>query len=108
MTEAIDTGRDIVLVGNSGEKYYGKIYDDKNAGSEIAGRAIACLTNSTPGAGDWEHHMNSIYITENASDELVHFRGRDDIAQLILLPYYENDNGVVDKVDDLIRRYIHG
>jgi len=103
----VECGQDIELVGKSGQRYTGKIYRDKNGHSAIAGRAIACLSNSRLEDGNWQHQINSIYNTENIQDELAHFKDRDDISHLILLPYAANEGGVVDKVDDLIRSYIH-
>ena len=108
MADTVETGQDIELVGKSGERYYGKIYADKNGSSTLTGRAIACLTNSTHTNNGWTHHVNSIYNTENVKDELAHFKIRDDISHLILLPNNQNEGGVADKVDDLIRSYIHG
>lgn len=107
MNEATETGEDIQLTGKSGETYFGKIYPDKNSSSAISGRAIACLSNSERTNEGWNHRVNSIYNTENITDELEHFQQRDDISHLILLPYSSNQNPVSDKVDDLIRNYIH-
>jgi hypothetical protein len=108
MTTAVETGQDIELVGWSGERYTGKIYTDKNSTSALSGRAIACLANSTQDEGEWTHNVNSIYNTENVTEELAHFRSRDDISHLILIPYNSIPlSGVGDKVDDLIRSYIH-
>lgn len=108
MTTSIESGHTIELTGKSGERYAGIIYTDKNSTSAIAGTAIACLSNSTQHEGEWTHQVNSIYNTESATEELKHFQNRDDISHLILVPYSENDNGVQDKVDDLIRQYLHG
>ena len=107
MTNQTETGEDIELVGKSGHRYVGKIYTDKNSTSALAGRAIACLSNSVYTDHGWEHHVNSIYNTDSIANELAHFRDRDDISHLILLPYSNNEGGVTDKVDDLIRSYIH-
>jgi hypothetical protein len=107
MTEQNETGQDIELVGKSGTRYAGKIYADKNSTSGLSGRAIACLSNSAQTEQGWQHKINSIYNTESISGELSHFRDRDDISHLILLPYTANENGPMDKVDDLIRSYIH-
>ena len=102
-----ECGQDIELTGKSGERYAGKLYTDKNSTSSLSGRAIACLSNSTQDENGWSHHVNSIYNTEKVNDELAHFKERDDISHLILIPYNGNENGVEDKVDDLIRSYIH-
>lgn len=107
MTEQKTTEQDIRLTGKSGQIYHGKIYSDKDDTATLSGRAIAILTNSTPSAGGWTHQVNSIYNTENIQAELAHFRDRDDISHLILLPYNWNENDIQDKVDDLIRQYIH-
>lgn len=107
MINTIDTGQDIELIGQSGERYTGKIYADKNSSSQITGTAIACLTNSTLQEEGWSHQVNSIYNVEKISDELAHFQSRDDISHLILLPYNDNKGSVVDKVDDLVRSYLH-
>lgn len=102
-----ESGQDIELTGKTGTQYFGKIYSDKNSTSLLEGRAIACLTNSSYDNGKWTHHVNSIYNTENVNDELAHFKSRDDISHLILLPYNANEKGPTDKVDDLIRSYLH-
>lgn len=107
MADAIESGQDIELRGKSGEKYRGKIYADKNSTSALSGRAIALLSNSMETEQGWQHQVNSIYNTESISDELSHFKNRDDISHLILLPYNQNENNLTDKVDDLIRSYIH-
>src|SRR5215218_9342003 len=87
MATGTENGQDIELVGWSGERYAGKIYEHKNSTSALRGRAIACLTNSTQEEGGWAHRINSIYNTENITEELAHFRNRDDISHLILIPY---------------------
>ncbi len=107
MTDAMIAEQDITLTGKSGQSYYGKIYADKNSTSSLTGRAMAILTNSRYTDNGWLHQVNSIYNTENIPEELAHYKNRDDISHLILLPYTSNDNGVEDKVDDLIRSYIH-
>lgn len=108
MTDIVESGQDIELVGKSGERYSGKIYADKNSTSALTGRAIACLTNSTYTDSGWTHQVNSIYNTDNIAEELAHFKSREDISHLILLPYQSiSSAGVADKVDDLIRHYIH-
>lgn len=107
MADTVESGQDIKLTGKSGELYNGKIYSDKNSNSSITGKAIACLSNSTFSEDGWIHHINSIYNTEDVTRELAHFRDRDDISHLILLPYNWNEGGAVDKVDDLIRNYVH-
>ena len=107
MTELKIAEQDISLTGKSGQVYTGKIYSEKDSHSSLNGRAIAILTNSTHNENGWQHHVNSIYNTENIQDELARFSQRDDISHLILLPYNANENDIPDKVDDLIRQYIH-
>lgn len=107
MNDTIESGQPIELTGKSGSRYTGKIYHDKNSTSTLTGRAITLLSNSTHSDEGWAHQVNSIYNAENIADELKHFQNRDDISHLILLPYNENENGVQDKVDDLIRSYLH-
>jgi hypothetical protein len=107
MADTVESGQDIELVGKSGERYYGKIYADKNGTSSLTGRAIAVLSNSSQQEGGWQHRVNSIYNTESIPNELAHFQGRDDISHLILIPYSNISSGVTDKVDDLIQSYIH-
>ena len=109
MATSTETGQDIELVGRSGDRYTGKIYAEKDAATLLTGRAIALLPNSSQHNGEWTHRVNSIYNTENVNEELAHFRSRDDISLLILIPYSSmpSSPGVVDKVDDLIRSYIH-
>jgi hypothetical protein len=103
----MEAGKDIELIGKSGERYSGKIYTDNDSTSSLTGRAIVCLSNSLQNENHWSHHVNAIYDTENVNDELARFQNRDDISHLIILPYGSNQSGVVDKVDDLIRSYVH-
>jgi hypothetical protein len=107
MTDTVESGQDIELFGKSGERYTGKMYTDKNSTSSLTGKAIVCLTNSSHSDNGWTHQVNAIYNTERINDELAHFKNRDDISHLVLIPYQTNESGVVDKVDDLIRSYIH-
>lgn len=108
MYNSTENGQAIELRGKTGTAYTGKIYSSKDSASALSGSAIAVLSNSAYNNEGWEHQVNSIYNTERANDELDHFKNRDDISHLILLPYSENNNGVEDKVDDLIRNYLHG
>lgn len=108
MNDSIESGQEIELTGKSGSRYTGKIYAANNSSSSLTGSAIALLSNSTYTDEGWVHHVNSIYNTENIGQELAHLQQRDDISHLILLPYSDNDNGVQDKVDDLIRQHLHG
>jgi hypothetical protein len=107
MNQSFESGEQILLTGKSGERYRGKIYTEKESQSSISGRAIAMLSNSVLTEQGWEHQVNSVYNTEDVGEELAHFRTRDDISHLILLPYAEMDSSVPDKVDDLIRSYVH-
>ena len=107
MNETAESGQAIELSGKSGNRYTGKIYHDKNSTSAVTGSAIALLSNSTQSDEDWSHQVNSIYNTDDVANELAQFQNRDDISHLILLPYNENHNDIQDKVDDLIRSYLH-
>lgn len=108
MYDTTESSQTIELMGKSGNRYTGKIYTDKSSTSSQSGKAIAVLSNSNYTNAGWVHHVNAIYNTESIPDELAHFKQRDDISHLILLSYNENENGVVDKVDDLVRYYLHG
>jgi hypothetical protein len=103
----MESGQDIELIGKSGERYSGKIYGDKNSSSSLTGRAIACLSNSSYNDNGWIHQVNAIYNTENITEELARFKNRDDISHLVLLPYHSSQSTVTDRVDDLIRSYVH-
>ena len=107
MADINESGQDIELAGTTGVYYRGKIYADENCASALSGKAIAVLSNSTKTDTDWHHSVNSIYNTENIAEEMAKFQHRDDISHLILLPYNQNEGGVTDKVDDIIRNYIH-
>jgi hypothetical protein len=106
MYGSADTGHDVELLGKSGRRYNGKIYSEKNSTSSLGGKAIACLSNSSQNDSGWTHQVNAVYNTENIPGELAHFQSRDDISHLILIPY-SNEFETGDKVDDLIRSYIH-
>lgn len=107
MQETEETGQDVTLTGKSGRQYNGKIYSKENTNT-VAGRSIVCLTNSSRLEDGWNHKVNSIYNSESGTEALAHFRERDDISHLVLLPYADNQGGNIDSVDDLIRNYIHG
>jgi hypothetical protein len=107
MNQQPQSGEEIELTGNSGQRYVGQIYTREDSTSELSGKAIVCLTNSDNTDRGWTHRVNSIYDTENITGEIAHLRSRDDISHMILLPYNRNDNGVSDKVDDLIRHHLH-
>ena len=108
MYNTTEDGQPIELMGKTGSRYTGKIYSSNDSASALSGAAIAVLTNSSPTEDGWEHQVNSIYNTQKVNEELARFSERDDISHLILLPYSENNNEVPDKVDDLIRNYLHG
>ena len=95
-----------MLSGKSGTTYKGIIYSDKNSTTSISGRAIVCLSNSHSSEGGWQHAIRDIYDTDNTTKILQHFRERDDISHLILIPK-EETSGPTDKIDDLRRQYIH-
>jgi hypothetical protein len=107
MNESLENGSEIELLGESGQRYTGRIYTQHDGASAISGKAIACLTNSEYTWQGWTHRVNSIYNTENIPAEFVHLQSRNDISHLILLPYNNNNNDVSDKVDDLIRNHLH-
>ena len=102
-----ETGQDVQLLGKSGETYTGRIYADKEVNSSISGRTIVCLTNSEYAEGQWHHRMNSIFSSSDIKQTLDHFKGRDDISHLILIPQQTDANLQKDHVDDLIRAYLH-
>lgn len=103
-----ESGQDIRLSGKSGDLYTGKIYSDRNSTSSLSGQAIVCLTNSHFSEERWNHQMNSIYNTNDVKQALEHFKGRDDISHIILIPKQEGAFSRTDHVDDLIRNYLHG
>ncbi|HUC83048.1 MAG TPA: hypothetical protein VMR70_19220 [Flavisolibacter sp.] len=102
-----ESGQDIYVEGKSGDMYYGKLYADKAGTSALCGSAIVCLSNSHYEASRWQHQMNSIYRTDDVNRELQHFKGREDISHLIVIPHTIGF-GNKDEVDDLIRNYLHG
>ena len=98
--------RNISLVGASGTEYFGKIYQDKNAGSTSSDEVIVCLSNSVWNDNHWQHLIIDIY--KGAVDTaLKHFAERDDVGQLILIPLDQQQTDGTDVIDDLIRQYIH-
>jgi hypothetical protein len=52
------------------------------------------------------HSIRDIY-TDDAQHALEHFRERNDISHLILLPNLSSEYSGTDKIDDLRRRYLH-
>lgn len=103
--EIINLGREIELRGKSGTAYHGKILE-KESETTVTGRAIVCLTNSWY-EDAWKHHMNAVYMTDDAAQAFTDFQGRDDISHLILIPVSPHDFSRINKVDDLIQQYIH-
>ena len=107
MTDIIESGQNISVFGKSGQCYSGKIYNDKNGATPLSGRAIVCLTNSRYEGHEWKHTMHSIY-NDDIQKAFNHFKTRDDVSHLILLPQSGAEYNGMDKVDDLIRQYLHG
>jgi hypothetical protein len=104
---AVETGQDVQLSGKSGETYTGKIYDGKDLSTGVTGNSIVCLTNSAYLEGQWHHKMNSIFSSSDIGETLAHFKLRDDISHLILIPQDAITSNQKDHVDDLIRGYLH-
>jgi hypothetical protein len=105
---ASESGHDILIQGKSGETYSGKIFSDKNSTTTLSGQAIVCLSNSYLSDEQWQHSMNSIYSTKDVHAALDHFKIRDDISHIILIPQASMAFSKTDQVDDLIRNYLHG
>jgi hypothetical protein len=106
MGEILNLGREIEVVGKSGNTYNGKLHDKKSE-STLTGRAIVCLTDSHFHDSQWHHHMNAVYMTENAQQAFDDFKKRDDISNLILIPIGAHDFSRTNKVEDLIHSYVH-
>ena len=106
MIESAYTEKNISLIGKSGNEYFGKIYDDKDSTTSLSGPVIVCLSNTTWEDNHWLHAICDIY-TDDAQDALEHFKERDDISHLILIPNLSSEYAGTDKIDDLRRRYIH-
>ena len=107
MTQMHDSGIDIVLVGKSGENYHGKLYEDKNSTTTLSGSAIICLSNSHFTDNTWHHSVRDIYDMASIEQALNHFKERDDISHIIVLPKEALANKGIDIIDDLRRNYIH-
>jgi hypothetical protein len=97
--------RNISLVGKSGNEYYGKIYD-KNSDSSLSGQAIVCLSNTRWEDNHWQHNIRDIY-NDASTHAIQHFKERDDISHLILIPADSLEPKGIDVIDDLRRQYIH-
>ena|ERR1051325_7541042 len=106
MIDTLEAGRDISLFGKSGQCYSGKIYSDKNSTTTLSGPAIVCLTNSQFIENSWQHAINSIY-NDDIENALNHFKIRDDVSHIIIIPQSGDEFRKLDKVDDLIRNYLH-
>jgi hypothetical protein len=106
MQQILNLGQDIILTGKSGAIYRGRILD-KECTTLSTSHAIACLTNSHYADGQWHHHFNSVYNTDNEKEAVEQFQERQDITHLILIPRNLYDLGKLDKIQDLIRNYIH-
>jgi len=100
-------GQAIELTGKSGHTYQGMLYEDKSSSSGINAPAIVCLTNSYYDESGWHHVIRDIYDTHNVEQTLAHFRERDDISHLILIPKITDTTADWDQIDDLRRHYIH-
>jgi hypothetical protein len=108
MTQTYESGQDIILFGKSGTYYQGKMYTDKNSSSTLPPPAIVCLSNSRWIDNHWQHEVRDIYDTASVIDALNHFRERDDISHMILIPKDPGGDAGMDRIDDLRRNYIHG
>jgi hypothetical protein len=106
VTQSIESGQAVELIGKSGATYQGRIYSDKQSSSELPSPAIVCLSNSSLNDGQWKHQIRDIYDTKTIEQALDHFRERDDISHMILIPGTSYDG--TDRINDLRRAYIHG
>ena len=97
--------RNISLIGKSGNEYYGKLYD-KNSDSSLSGKSIVCLSNTRWEDNHWEHNIRDIY-NDAPVDAIQHFKERDDITHLILIPVDSLEQKGIDVIDDLRKQYIH-
>lgn len=97
--------RNISLVGKSGNEYHGKIFD-KNSDSNLSGEAIVCLSNTHWKDNHWQHNIRDIY-NDASTHAIQHFKERDDISHLILIPADSLEPKGIDVIDDLRRQYIH-
>ncbi len=107
MTNIIDRGESLEVYGKSGNSYQARIYSDKNSTSNISSPAIVCLTNSRYTNSGWEHQVKGIYNTDDPEEALRHFKEREDVTHLILIPEITDQYVSIDKVADLIQNYIH-
>ncbi len=98
--------RNMSLVGKSGTEYYGKIYEDKSGTTGLSGPAIVCLSHTRWQENHWQHDINAIY-NDDALSAYNHFKERDDISHIILIPADAAEQKGIDVIDDLRRQYIH-
>ena len=98
--------RNMSLVGKSGTEYHGKIYGDKTGTTGLSGVTIVCLGHTRRVQNGWEYNIRAIY-NDDALHAYNHFKERDDISYLILIPYDSADQRGIDVIDDLRRQYIH-
>lgn len=103
----IGWAKDITLVGKSGIAYNGTIFSKNFVAADLPAHAIICLANSFAADTGWQHAINAIYQTNNVLKEIERFNHRADLTHMIVLPVKETDHNESDKVDDLIRNYIH-
>jgi len=98
--------RNISLVGKSGNEYFGKMYEDKNSATGISGSAIVCLSNTRWEDNRWQFNIRDIY-NDDSLNALEHFKERDDISHIILIPGDTETSQGIDIIDDLRRQYLH-
>ena len=97
--------RNISLIGKSGNEYYGKLYD-KTSESSLSGQVIVCLSNTCWEDNHWQHNIRDVYNDASAR-AVQHFKERDDISHLILIPADSLEVKGMDVIDDLRRQYVH-
>ena len=97
--------RNISLVGKSGNEYFGKMYEDKKNVTGISGSAIVCLSNTLWDDNHWQFNIRDIY-NDDALTALEHFKERNDISHIILIPMDTETWQGIDVIDDLRRQYL--
>jgi hypothetical protein len=105
--EATAAGQPIELLGKSGAAYNGTIYAKNDSTVSMPAHAIIGLANSALFNGLWQHAVNAFYRTDNVQQEMDNFRSREDLSHMIVIPVNPAEHSQIDKVDDLIRSYIH-
>jgi len=98
--------RNMSLVGKSGTEYHGKMYEGKGGTTALSGLTIVCLGNTRWVENYWQHTIHAIY-NDDALHAYNHFKERDDVSRLILIPYDSAELKCIDVIDDLRRQYIH-